>query len=167
MQNINDFKKEISSVWSFPERGNWATHNPNYRGNFAPQLARNVILRYSKGGDIVLDPMVGGGTTLIEANKKLSSRIEKTSNLIEDTLKSYGLKSIEETEVHKKSLEEKQNAQDEKVESLAEKINPVHSSLTGFSQSSIQDLLCLDHTLPSSGPLIVNTIPSLNVTKLI
>jgi len=67
LQNINDFKKEISSVWSFPERGNWATHNPNYRGNFAPQLARNVILRYSKEGDTVLDPMVGGGTTLIEA----------------------------------------------------------------------------------------------------
>ena len=68
-------------------------------------------------------------TTLIEANKKLSSRIEKTSNLIEDTLKSYGLKSIEETEVHKKSLEEKQNAQDEKVESLAEKITELEKEL--------------------------------------
>ena len=61
-----DFKKEITTVWSFPERGNWATHNPRYRGNFAPQIPRNVILRYSKEGDIVLDPMVGSGTTLIE-----------------------------------------------------------------------------------------------------
>jgi len=61
-----DFRKEITTVWSFPERGNWATHNPRYRGNFAPQIPRNVILRYSKEGEIVLDPMVGSGTTLIE-----------------------------------------------------------------------------------------------------
>ncbi len=63
----DNFEKEITTVWSFPERGNWATHNPKYRGNFAPQIPRNVILRYSTEGDIVLDPMVGGGTTLIEA----------------------------------------------------------------------------------------------------
>lgn len=66
MQDIINFKKETTTVWSFPERGNWATHNPKYRGNFAPQIARNTILRYSNEGDIVLDPMVGGGTTLIE-----------------------------------------------------------------------------------------------------
>ncbi len=62
----NNFEKETTTVWSFPERGKWATHNPNYRGNFAPQIPKNIILRYSKEGDIVLDPMVGGGTTLIE-----------------------------------------------------------------------------------------------------
>lgn len=60
------FKKEITTVWSFPERGHWKTHNGKYRGNFAPQIPRNVILRYSREGDIVLDPMVGSGTTLIE-----------------------------------------------------------------------------------------------------
>ena len=63
--NYNDL--EYTTVWSFPERGNWATHNPQYRGNFAPQIARNIILRYSKENDIVLDPMVGGGTSVIEA----------------------------------------------------------------------------------------------------
>jgi len=66
MENLTDFKEEITTVWSFPERGNWVTHNAKYRGNFAPQIARNIILRYSSEGDIVLDPMVGGGTTLIE-----------------------------------------------------------------------------------------------------
>ncbi|GAB6188949.1 hypothetical protein JCM30566_06880 [Marinitoga arctica] len=58
---------EYSTVWSFPERGRWETHNSKYRGNFAPQIARNIILRYSKEDDLILDPMVGGGTTLIEA----------------------------------------------------------------------------------------------------
>jgi len=66
MQNLDNFEKEITTLWSFPERGNWSTHNPKFRGNFAPQIARNIILKYSKEGDVVLDPMVGGGTTLIE-----------------------------------------------------------------------------------------------------
>ncbi len=66
MLDINDFRIETTTVWSIPERGTWYTHNPNFRGNFAPQIARNVILRYSQEGDTVLDPMVGGGTTLIE-----------------------------------------------------------------------------------------------------
>lgn len=67
MINPEDFEKEITTAWSFPERGNWATHNPKYRGNFAPQIPRNLILKYSKEGDFILDPMVGSGTTLIEA----------------------------------------------------------------------------------------------------
>jgi DNA modification methylase len=67
MPNLDKFKKETTTLWSFPERGNWATHNPKFRGNFAPQIARNIILKYSEENDTVLDPMVGGGTTLIEA----------------------------------------------------------------------------------------------------
>jgi len=58
---------ETTTVWSFPQRGNWATHNAGYRGNFAPQIARNIIEMYSEKGNLVLDPMVGAGTTLIEA----------------------------------------------------------------------------------------------------
>ncbi len=53
-------------MWSFPKRGDWATHRGDYRGNWAPEIPRNLILRYSTEGDTVLDQMVGGGTTLIE-----------------------------------------------------------------------------------------------------
>lgn len=60
------FELQTTSVWSFPKRGNWATHKGNFRGNWAPEIARNIILRYSKEGDTVLDQMVGGGTALIE-----------------------------------------------------------------------------------------------------
>jgi DNA modification methylase len=69
-----EFTLETSSVWSFPKRGNWATHylNARYRGNWAPQVARNLILRYSTKDEIVLDPFVGSGTTLIEC--KLTGR---------------------------------------------------------------------------------------------
>ena len=61
-----DFSLEKTTVWSFEHRGNWATHRGNYRGNWAPQIPRNIILRYSNQGDVVLDQMVGSGTTLIE-----------------------------------------------------------------------------------------------------
>jgi DNA modification methylase len=63
-----NFELEATTVWSFPKRGTWATHGKNakFRGNWAPQIPRNLILRYSKPGDLVLDPMCGSGTTLVE-----------------------------------------------------------------------------------------------------
>ncbi len=61
-----DFAPETTTVWSFPNRGNWATHLGNYRGNWSPFIPRNLILRYTKKGELVLDQMVGSGTTLVE-----------------------------------------------------------------------------------------------------
>jgi DNA modification methylase len=63
---LDDFELETTTVWSFPERGSWATHQGNYRGNWAPQIPRNLIMRYTQPGDLVMDPMVGSGTTLVE-----------------------------------------------------------------------------------------------------
>ena len=56
-----------TTVWSFPRRGSWATHRGDYRGNWPPQMARALITMYTAPGDTVLDPMVGSGTTCIEA----------------------------------------------------------------------------------------------------
>ena len=67
-----NFELETNTVWSFPNRGKWATHDAKYRGNWSPYIPRNVILRYSNEGDTVLDQFVGGGTTAVEA--KLTSR---------------------------------------------------------------------------------------------
>ena len=66
------FELETNTVWAFPDRGKWATHDAKYRGNWSPYIPRNVILRYSQEGDTVLDPFVGGGTTAVEA--KLTNR---------------------------------------------------------------------------------------------
>lgn len=62
----SDFVLETTTVWSFPDRGDWATHRGDYRGNWAPQIPRNLILRYTRPGELVLDPMCGSGTTLVE-----------------------------------------------------------------------------------------------------
>ncbi len=62
-----NFELERTSVWNFPERGNWASHNSKYRGNWSPYVPRNIIIKYSTENDIVLDQFVGSGTTAIEA----------------------------------------------------------------------------------------------------
>lgn len=62
-----DFELEMNTVWSFPNRGNWATHDAKYRGNWSPYIPRNLILRYSEQGNLVLDQFAGGGTTIVEA----------------------------------------------------------------------------------------------------
>jgi DNA modification methylase len=61
-----NFVPESTTVWSFPDRGDWATHIGNYRGNWSPYIPRNLILRYTQKGDLILDQMAGSGTTLIE-----------------------------------------------------------------------------------------------------
>ncbi len=62
-----EFELEMNTVWSFPDRGKWATHDAKYRGNWSPYIPRNLLLRYSNEGDLILDQFAGGGTTLVEA----------------------------------------------------------------------------------------------------
>ena len=81
------FELETNTVWSFPNRGKWATHDAKYRGNFSPYIAKNIIFRYSKENDIVLDQFVGGGTTLIECklNNRNAIGIDINPNAVEIT----------------------------------------------------------------------------------
>lgn len=61
-----EYMPETETVWSFPDRGSWATHAGNYRGNWSPYIPRNVIQRYTELGETVVDQMCGSGTTLVE-----------------------------------------------------------------------------------------------------
>jgi hypothetical protein len=56
--NPENFEQECTTVWSFARRGNWATHKSKYRGNCAPEVVRNLIIRYSNENDFLLDPMI-------------------------------------------------------------------------------------------------------------
>ncbi len=61
-----DYIVEEFTIWSFPNRGDWATHSGKYRGNWSPYIPRNLISKYSEPGETVLDQMCGSGTTLVE-----------------------------------------------------------------------------------------------------
>jgi DNA modification methylase len=62
----DNYTPEEWTVWSFPDRGDWATHKGNYRGNWSPYIPRNLIEKYTRPGELICDPMVGSGTSLVE-----------------------------------------------------------------------------------------------------
>ena len=57
------------SLWVLPKRDTTGAHLGWYWGNFIPQIPHQLMLRYTKKGDWVLDPFVGSGTTLIECKR--------------------------------------------------------------------------------------------------
>ncbi len=57
------------SLWLFDRRDTSGAHSGWYWGNFIPQIPRQIMLRYTKKGDWVLDAFVGSGTTLIECRR--------------------------------------------------------------------------------------------------
>ena len=78
MGKINDLDmskwKELTDVWTdslwiIPSRDNSGVHSGHYHGNFVPQIPHQLLTRYTKAGDFVLDPFSGSGTTLIEAQR--------------------------------------------------------------------------------------------------
>jgi len=71
--NLNRWKEyeEIitDSLWVLDKRDNTGAHLGWYWGNFIPQIPHQLMLRYTKKGDWVLDPFLGSGTTLIECRR--------------------------------------------------------------------------------------------------
>lgn len=57
------------SLWILPKRDSSGAHVAEYWGNFIPQIPRQMMARYTKKGDWVLDAFVGSGTTLIECRR--------------------------------------------------------------------------------------------------
>ncbi|MDP2729760.1 MAG: DNA methyltransferase [Dehalococcoidales bacterium] len=57
------------SLWRLDKRDASGAHLGWYWGNFIPQIPHQMMLRYTKKGDWVLDTFVGSGTTLIECRR--------------------------------------------------------------------------------------------------
>jgi SAM-dependent methyltransferase len=55
------------SLWLFPKRDQSHGHSGGYHGNFVPQVINQVVRRYTKPGELVIDLFLGSGTTAIEA----------------------------------------------------------------------------------------------------
>jgi DNA methylase len=71
--NLNRWQEHADiitdSLWVLPKRDSTGAHLAWYWGNFIPQIPHQLMLRYTKKGDWVLDPFVGSGTTLIECRR--------------------------------------------------------------------------------------------------
>jgi len=76
--NINDINltrwKEYEDIWTdslwlIEKRDSTGVHTAGYWGNFIPQIPNQMLNRYTKKSEWVLDPFVGCGTTLIESQR--------------------------------------------------------------------------------------------------
>jgi len=62
--HVNTFTNEF---WTSKQRAAHSLHEISYRACFKPQLPRFFIERLTRPGDVVYDPFMGRGTTLVEA----------------------------------------------------------------------------------------------------
>lgn len=142
MEKIN---LETTSVWCFPTRGSWANHEGSYRGNWSPYIPRNLILRYSDKGDLVLDQFVGGGTTAIEAGllKRNFIGIDINRKAVELTKRNVSELGLSNTSkiylMDAKKLEFLENSSIDLICT-----HPPYSSIIKYSESIKEDISLLD-----------------------
>ncbi len=70
--DLNKWKEldiNVDSLWIIPERDKTGKHTNIYHGNFIPQIPNQLIRRYTKKNELVLDPFMGSGTTLFECER--------------------------------------------------------------------------------------------------
>jgi len=71
--NLNRWKEYTDiitdSLWILDKRDTSGVHLGWYWGNFIPQIPHQLMMRYTKKGEWVVDTFVGSGTTLIECKR--------------------------------------------------------------------------------------------------
>lgn len=71
--NLNRWKEYediiTDSLWIIERRDRSGVHRADYWGNFIPQIPQQMLRRYTKRGEWVLDPFAGSGTTLLEGQR--------------------------------------------------------------------------------------------------
>lgn len=86
MRKWKDYDDIITdSLWLLNSRASTDGHSLEYHGNFIPQIATQVLKRYTKENDIVIDWFLGSGTSAIEAvnlNRRLIG-VELKKELVE------------------------------------------------------------------------------------
>ena len=136
------FELETNTVWSFPNRGKWATHDAKYRGNFSPYVAKNIILRYSKPNDLVLDQFIGGGTTLIECklNNRNAIGVDINPKAVEITKSKLDFNSDfnNEIKVELGNACDLKNIQNESVDLIC--THPPYADIIKYSEDINEDL---------------------------
>lgn len=104
--NLNRWKEYndiiTDSLWIMDKRDNSGAHNAGYWGNFIPQIPNQLLRRYTKQGEWILDTFLGSGTTLIECKRlgrngigiELQSKVAEMAKLNIDREKDLFSKNV-------------------------------------------------------------------------
>ena len=66
---IEDPPVNVDSLWIIGPRAKGGKRENIYHGNFVPQIPSDFLRRFTKEGDVVLEPFMGSGTTLFECER--------------------------------------------------------------------------------------------------
>ncbi|MBE0551593.1 MAG: DNA methyltransferase [Ignavibacterium sp.] len=175
--NLNRWKEYddiiTDSLWILNKRDNSGVHHAGYWGNFIPQIPNQLLRRYTKKGDWVLDPFLGSGTTLIEAQRlgRNAVGIELSKKVIDQTKRNI----TKEASSNKVKLEFV-NGDSASVD-LAKVISPLEIKSFQFqifhppywdiikfsdSNSDLSNTKSIDDFLSSFGKVLDNCLPHLD-----
>ncbi len=102
---------ETDSLWLFDGRGRSDGHQLDYHGNCVPQILTQLLTRFTKKQDVVLDLFLGSGTSAIEAMnlERQAIGVELKPELVEyvrekltEQGKDYGVQLINGSSADKK-----------------------------------------------------------------
>ncbi|AEA33378.1 DNA methylase N-4/N-6 domain protein [Hippea maritima DSM 10411] len=174
--NLNRWKEydEIitDSLWIFDKRDTSGAHHAWYWGNFIPQIPHQLMLRYTKKGDWVLDPLVGSGTTLIECRRLGRNGIgieinpdvvEKAKKLIEKEPNRFNVTTDiitgDSTQIDLKKILEEKNVK--KIQLVI--IHPPYHDIIKFSNNpdDLSNAKTVDKFLEMFGKVLDNVLPVL------
>lgn len=98
--NLKEWKNypeiKTDTFWQFPTRLRTGGHSNEYHGNYIPQIAQQLLQRYTKKGDVVLDLFFGSGTTGIEAlnENRRCIGVELKQDLVDSVSQKFSQKDL-------------------------------------------------------------------------
>ena len=98
--NLKEWKNypeiKTDTFWQFPTRLKTGGHSNEYHGNYIPQIAQQLLQRYTKKGDVVLDMFFGSGTSGIEAlnEGRRCIGVELKQDLVDSVSQKFSAKEL-------------------------------------------------------------------------
>ena len=175
--NLNRWKEYddiiTDSLWILNKRDNSGIHHAGYWGNFIPQIPNQLLRRYTKTDEWILDPFLGSGTSLIEAQRlgRNAVGIELSKKVLDQTKKNIA----KEENPHKVNLEFvngdsasfdlKKKLEQLKIKSFQFQIfHPPYWDIIKFSdsKSDLSNTESIEEFLKSFGKVLDNCLPYLD-----
>jgi DNA modification methylase len=175
--NLNRWKEYddiiTDSLWILNKRDNSGAHHAGYWGNFIPQIPNQLLRRYTKKGEWVLDPFLGSGTTLIEAQRlgRNAVGIELSKKVLDQTKKNIAKESnpnkvnLEFVNGDSASVDLKNVLSTQEIKSFQFQIfHPPYWDIIKFSESKsdLSNANSIEDFLKGFGEVLDNCLPHLD-----